>query len=94
KTQEVANIEAKFAFQKGKDIIYITMKKLISLPDFLIQLHTIVKPYYADEEGKNNSKREDACIITELERHNVKRLIDTALDERDEKSFYKLVKLL
>ncbi|MGM8213693.1 hypothetical protein ACLIBH_13025 [Virgibacillus sp. W0430] len=28
KTQEVANIEAKFAFQKGKDIIYITMKKL------------------------------------------------------------------
>src|SRR5690625_897740 len=46
KTQEVVNTDATFAFQKGKDIIYITMKKLISLPDFLIQLHSIVQPYY------------------------------------------------
>ncbi|MGM8364568.1 IDEAL domain-containing protein [Virgibacillus sp. W0181] len=94
KTQEIVNIESKFAFQKGKDIIYITMKKLISLPDFLIQLHTIVKPYYIEEETSEETNENNSYIITELERLNVKRLIDEALDERDDQAFYELVKLL
>src|SRR5690625_3162430 len=47
KTQKIVNIEAKFAFQKGKNIIYIPMTELISLPDFLIQLYSIVETYYS-----------------------------------------------
>src|SRR5699024_10777068 len=46
KTKQVVNTETKFAFQKGKDIIYITMKKLTSLSDFMDQLEEIIKPYY------------------------------------------------
>src|SRR5690625_3691384 len=80
KTKQVVNTETKFAFQKGKDIIYITMKKLTSLVDFMDQLEEIIKPYY---EKSLMVKREDdqlsdktALIIKELEVQNIKRLID------------------
>nr|WP_155669053.1 IDEAL domain-containing protein [Ornithinibacillus caprae] len=95
RTRKVENIGARFAFQKGKDIVYMTMSELLSLPDFLFQLHTIAKPYYENvEEEKNQSINESAIIIDELEHLNVKRLIDRALDERNEEAFYNLVKLL
>src|SRR5690625_7049239 len=44
-TKEIVNLEAKFAFQKGKDIVYLTMTELIYLPDFLIQFYFIVDSY-------------------------------------------------
>src|SRR5699024_4111041 len=47
KTKQVVNTETKFTFQKGKDVIYMTMKKLTSLSDFMDQLESIVQPYYA-----------------------------------------------
>lgn len=98
KTQQVVNIEATFAFQKGKDIIHIAMKKLISLPDFLVQLHSIAEPYYKQSEienkGKDVSIDEGAIMIEELEKLNIKRLIDKSLDDRDDQAFYELVKLL
>src|SRR5699024_11233655 len=46
KTKQVVNTETKFAFQKGKDVIYMTMKKLTSLSDFIDQLESIVHPNY------------------------------------------------
>src|SRR5699024_10961646 len=46
KTKLVVNTETKFTFQKGKDVIYMTMKKLTSLNDFMDQLESIVQPYY------------------------------------------------
>src|SRR5699024_2255844 len=42
RTKKVVNTETKFAFQKGKDVIYITMKKLTSLVDFMDQLEEII----------------------------------------------------
>src|SRR5690625_2055040 len=42
RTKKVVNTETKFAFQKGKEIIYITMKKLTSLVDFMDQLEEII----------------------------------------------------
>src|SRR5690625_203043 len=50
KTRKIENIGARFAFQKDKDIIYIAMTKLISLPDFLLQLYAIVESYFAREK--------------------------------------------
>ena len=97
-TKKIVNVGAKFAFQKGKDIIHIAMTDLISLPDFLIQLHFIVESYYAKGllensiEKKTNVKMD--TIIKELEQLNVKRLIDKSLDERDREAFAELVKLL
>lgn len=102
RTKKVVNTETKFAFQRGKDVIYITMKKLTSLVDFMDQLEEIIQPYYEPEtEEKSHVAQSDkdlndvtALIIKELEVQNIKRLIDQALDAQDEKSFYELSQLL
>ncbi|PAV30998.1 hypothetical protein CIL05_04625 [Virgibacillus profundi] len=96
KTYKVENIDAKFAFQKGKDVVYVTMGELISLPDFLNQLYSIVEPYYVKDINlsKNEQKNEVSDFIDQMERNNVKRMIDIALDERDEEAFNALIKLL
>lgn len=96
KTKKIVNIESRFAFQKGKEIIYISMTELISLPDFLIQLYFIVESYYAQNkiEQKEQENPELDALIKELEYQNIKRLIDKSLDERDKNQFYSLVKFL
>lgn len=98
KTKQVVNTETKFAFQKEKDIIYITVKKLTTLSDFMMQLDRIIKPYYEqpllEDRETVKRKKETDKIIKELEFENLKRLIDKALDEKDQKAFEQLVKLL
>ena len=98
KTKQVVNTETKFAFQKGKEIIYITMKKLTSLVDFMDQLEEIIKPYYEKslevQKQENELNEQTELMIKELEVQNIKRLIDKSLDERDIHTFNKLVKLL
>lgn len=100
RTQKVENVDAKFAFQNGKEVVYLTLAKLITLPDFLQQLHAIAGSYYIDESKEkklqNQSEQdfESAIIIEELEKMNVLRLIDKALDERDEQAFRELIKYL
>src|SRR5699024_4111052 len=96
RTRKIENIEDKFAFQKGTDVIYITMNELIYLPDFMIHLYDIAKPYYTRDIDAKQQEENDTneAIIDELERLNVKRMIDKALDERDEESFYTLLKML
>ncbi|WP_164668059.1 IDEAL domain-containing protein [Virgibacillus doumboii] len=91
RTQKVENVGARFAFQKGKDIVYMAISELISLPDFLVHLHSIAEPYYIK---KQKSDDQTAVIIDELEQINLKRLIDKALDNRDYEAFKSLVKLL
>ena len=105
RTKKVVNTETKFAFQKGKDVIYITVKKLTSLVDFMDQLEDIIEPYYEAEKNikepnalavQNDKELNDMTelLIKELEAENIKRLIDQSLDERDESSFQQLTKLL
>src|SRR5690625_3433985 len=98
KTKKVVNTETKFAFQRDNDIIYITMKKLTSLVDFMDQLGEIIKPYYENplDVYKDDTKfsEETNQLIKQLEDENVKRLIDQSLDDRDHNSFKELVKLL
>src|SRR5699024_7220906 len=64
KTKKVVNTDTKFAFQKGKDVIYITMKKLTSLVDFMDQLESIVQPYY-DKSVMLPFKKDGLNIDTE-----------------------------
>lgn len=96
KTKRIVNIEDRFAFQKGRNIIYFKMSELISLPDFLIQLYFIIESYDAriQNSPKDKQSQETDFIIQELERKNIERLIDKALDERDEELFYSLIKRL
>ncbi|HLR60038.1 MAG TPA: IDEAL domain-containing protein [Pseudogracilibacillus sp.] len=93
KTKQVVNTETKFAFQKGNDTIYITMKKLTSLTDFMDQLTNIVEPYYTDDISKLEDEK-NKNIFNEIERDNILRLIDRALDEKDQASFNYLIELL
>lgn len=95
-TKKVENKDAVFAFQNGKEVINLPMSELISIPDFMQLLHSIAESYYHIEKNINNAdqQKESTSFIRELERDNVKRLIDMALDARDEKTFYKLTKLL
>ena len=93
KTKQVVNTETKFAFQKGNDTIYITMKKLTSLTDFMDQLTDIVEPYYINRPDQPMVE-EANDLIKNLERNNILHLIDQALDSKDERSFNELIKLL
>ena len=98
KTKKVVNTDTKFAFQKGKDVIYITMKKLTSLVDFMDQLDEIVKPYYeksvTDHKQDKELRDQTEQMVKDLEIKNIKRLIDKSLDEKDEALFMDLVRLL
>lgn len=93
-TKAIENIRAKFAFQKGKDVVYKTMYELITFPDFLFHLHLIVKPYFNSFQVGLEQMNEVDRVIYELERMNLKRRIDHALDMKDEALFKDLVKYL
>lgn len=97
KTQKVENTDAVFAFQKGKEIIHIAMTELIMLPDFLDQILTIVEPYFEQSQMDSDSQKineNNDWVIKKLEEKNIRRMIDKALDEKDEKAFHKLTNLL
>lgn len=96
KTKKIENMDVRFAFQHNKDVVNVTMEKLVTLPGFIDQLYSIAQSYYYENEKDELEKIEkvSAAIIGELETMNIRRLIDQALDERDEASFYKLSKLL
>lgn len=96
RTEKIENIDAIFAFQNGKEIVNVPMVKLITLPDFLEQIQDIAKPYYfSTQVNPEVEEKEDfTSVIEELERENIRRLIDKALDERDEGAFYQLVQAL
>ncbi|WP_373893405.1 IDEAL domain-containing protein [Virgibacillus natechei] len=92
RTKLIDNLEDEFAFQKGENVIYITMSELILMPDFVILVDSIAAPFYIKNTEQINE--ENNVIIEKIERLNVIRLIDKALDERDENAFYALLKLL
>lgn len=94
-TKRVVNTNTKFAFQKDKEIIYITVKKLTTLVDFMTQLDEMIEPYYSENTGSNHGvSMQTIGLIKEIELVNLKRLIDKALDERDEVLFNDLTKLI
>src|SRR5690625_4127848 len=69
KTKRIVNVDDRFAFKKGKDLIYFKVSELISLPDFLIQLYFIVESYNPRQKKvlKHNPNKEPGFIIKELE---------------------------
>jgi len=97
-TKKVVNTETKFAFQNGNDIVYLTMKKLVSLKDFMAQLDEIIQPYEKHLQKNRLVKDEvddqTALFIKELERRNILKMIDKSLDEKDENAFKQLVSLI
>lgn len=95
KTKRVVNTDTKFAFQNGDKVIYLTIKKLTTLKDFMYVVASIIKPYEINvEESKPTVKDETNIVVQSLEKANILRLIDESLDQRNEKQFNDLLKLL
>lgn len=94
RTEKIENIDAVFAFQNGKEIVNVPMVKLITLPEFLEQIHDIAGPYYFRAQNETEERGDYTAIIAALERQNVLRLIDKALDERDKDTFKAMTRIL
>src|SRR5699024_12871165 len=95
KARKLTNSNLSFEHQNRGKHIYISMKQLMKLVDFLQFLNPNTNPFYVDGEAEvHHDTNENEIIIDELDRLNIKRLIDKSLDERDEAAFYTLLKLL
>lgn len=85
-TQQIENKDAVFVFQKGKQYHRISLAELMMVKDFKEHLASILNPYIVmsseDIEQHNINQ-----VILELERSNILRLIDRALDEKNEENF-------
>jgi len=92
-TGKIENTDSTMAFKKDDDLVYIAMSELTLMPEFLIEIYYVAKPYYKDKQ-KSSLATETDRIISQLEQQNIKRLIDRALDEKNEKEFYELIKYL
>ncbi|MFC7321836.1 hypothetical protein [Halobacillus campisalis] len=91
KSKRVHNVFDIFVFQRGKRIVYISVADLLKLPEFLTHLHSITSPYEAEiiDEVKESEDQIDS-IVSYLEKQNLRRLIDKAIDCSDKKTFVEL----
>ncbi|GIO17913.1 hypothetical protein J18TS1_10130 [Oceanobacillus oncorhynchi subsp. incaldanensis] len=96
KTKKIENVDDVFAFQKGKEVLTISMSQLISIPGFLEMLHRIAESYYLPEDSQEVSEQQKALdqLIAEMEYENVRRLIDKAIDNDDKETFLELTSAL
>ncbi|SDK02823.1 IDEAL domain-containing protein [Sediminibacillus albus] len=90
-TRKVENEDDVFVFQKGKEYNRLPLSDLIRLKDFLTQLNTIIHPYLL----KSPQIMDEAeSIIEQLEKENLKRLIDKALEAGDKGEFERFTNTL
>ncbi|MCP3028063.1 hypothetical protein [Halobacillus sp. A5] len=90
KNNRVHNVFDIFVFQRGKRIVYVSVADLLKLPDFLTHLHGITSPYESGQSQKEKTFNVDGeleIIIEDLEKENLRRLINRAIDSSDKKAF-------
>ncbi|RCW74744.1 IDEAL domain-containing protein [Saliterribacillus persicus] len=85
-TQKIENEEAVFVFQKGKSFNRISLAELIQVEDFQEHLANILRPHLTEEPNTTSNPAIDEVIYA-LEHENIKRLIDQALINKDQKAF-------
>lgn len=92
-TQKIENKNDIFVFQNGKKYENITVSDLMKIKDFQLHLASILSPYIVMAKlDVNHDEIND--VIMELEKNNIHRLIDQALDEENEADFMKYTELL
>lgn len=87
----IENLNDVFIFQRGREYHSLPLSELAKAQDFMEQLydlidHFLIKPAPEEKEVKS--------LINRLERDNINRLIDKALDERDKQAFETFSSLL
>ncbi len=90
-TRQVENQDDVFVFQKGKEYNRLPLSDLIRLKDFITQLNTIIHPYLTNSPTILDEAK---TVIEQLEKENLKRLIDKALEAGDQARFKKLSGML
>ncbi|GAA0285788.1 ERCC4-related helicase [Gracilibacillus halotolerans] len=92
-TQKVENKNDIFVFQNGKKYESISVANLMRIKDFQLHLASILSPYMVLTK-MDVTHDEINAVIMELEKSNIHRLIDQALDEKNEADFLKYTELL
>ncbi|WP_117168750.1 IDEAL domain-containing protein [Paraliobacillus sediminis] len=93
KTLVVENKNDIFVFQKGKKFASVSLADLLKLDDFHSRLQSIIYPYVKSDKNVIEIDEVNDIIIA-LEKQNVKRLIDQALDANDHDKFIKYTSVL
>lgn len=93
-TFQVENLSEVFVFQKGNRFIRLPLYQLLLVSDIHMHLQSILQGEntgIADIPDKG--KTEAMEVIEELEHGNIERMIDYALESRDEGMFQELIAL-
>ncbi|MFD1020289.1 IDEAL domain-containing protein [Thalassobacillus hwangdonensis] len=93
KKNRIHNVYDIFVFQRGKKVIYVAVADLLVLPEFMTQIQSILKTHDRIEE-KEEDPSESIGLFEELEKGNLRRLIDKAIDNGDEVLFNQLTQKL
>ncbi|WP_033541884.1 IDEAL domain-containing protein [Planococcus sp. CAU13] len=91
-TFQVENLSEVFVFQKGNRFIRLPLYQLLLVSDIHMHLQSILQGETAGiAEIPEQAKTEAMEVIESLERENLNRLIDFALESRDEVMFHELL---
>jgi len=95
-TKQIENLSEIFVFQRGNRFIRLPLYQLLLISNVHEHLTPILDKATTHEDAVNPVPKEELesemqKMIREFEVQNLERLIDQALEKRDEKSFYQLV---
>lgn len=93
-TKQIENLSEIFVFQRGNRFIRLPLYQLLLISNVNEHLTPILEQAATEEKGKiattEEANSEMHEIIRKLEEKNLERLIDLALEKRDEQQFYEL----
>lgn len=95
-TKQIENLSEIFVFQRGNRFIRLPLYQLLLISNVHEHLSPILEKASNNEDQLNilPSEKEESEVqkmIRHLEEQNLDRLIDNALEMRDEKRFYQLL---
>ncbi|MET3683018.1 hypothetical protein ABID56_001108 [Alkalibacillus flavidus] len=88
-SEQIVNTDDYFVFQDGTEYITLPLYQLMDFELFEANINDMIKRL--NVEGSMVSQEEVEEVVTELERGNIERLMDKALEERDEALFNTLL---
>ncbi|MCP1143644.1 IDEAL domain-containing protein [Lysinibacillus endophyticus] len=95
-TKQIENLSEIFVFQRGNRFIRMPLYQLLLISNVHEHLSPILDKASTHEETVNLLPKDEEVsevqkLIRRFEEDNINRLIDEALEQRDEKRFYQLL---
>lgn len=89
---KVHNLFDVFTFESGKEVLHVTVIDLMHMKEFRSELYGIIHSFYEKRTTIPAAAVQE--VLQELERENILRLIDRAIDEGEEAAFVELTNRL